>query len=388
MKEPVKEGVLEKILSEIDDTNITFLGLLRNFSPLDVLNLVNLQRKTGIVVFISDENSVIKRVFFKEGEIIYATSNQNTDRLGESLIRAGKLSWEDLDRSAKKITPQRRLGKILVEDGIISPKELFFGVRKQVEEIIFSLFTLTNGYFYFIEGQYEQENIVKFTMSTQSLLMDGMRRMDELKEIKDELFNEGALIIQSYSNNVKRLKGQPLKVYNNIGDGIDIKTLQKKTEVSEYDLLLTILNLKSEGYIDLKRPGTKSKTDEMKEKMVEPESQQIEDIVININLLLIDTYSIISSRAKGINYLDYFNSFFEGLPKDNLSLFNGIRIEENGGIDVERLFENMKKSDINNKEETLLKTLKELLFFELFELKTYLKGNEAEELLSILKEIQ
>ena len=87
--------------------------------PALLVNAVNI-RFTGM--FRAERESIIKVIYFKEGEIAFASSNQPSDRLGEVLIKRGQLTREQLDMAMSKLEANVSLGCMLVELGYLSPK--------------------------------------------------------------------------------------------------------------------------------------------------------------------------------------------------------------------------------------------------------------------------
>ena len=92
-------------------------------------------KKTGTAVFERDGD--VKKVYFKEGEVIFASSNRDEDRLGEYLLRAGTITKAQYDAASEIIKrANKKLGAILVELGFLSPHDLVSGVKLQVRDII------------------------------------------------------------------------------------------------------------------------------------------------------------------------------------------------------------------------------------------------------------
>jgi hypothetical protein len=111
--------------------------------------------------------------------------------LGELLLRTGKVSEADLERA---IAMQRerhgalRMGEILVEIGAISQRELERQMRFQVEEVVFELLSWNEGFFSFEEGSGDELlPEVTVAISTESLLMEGARRIDEWSRIASRI---------------------------------------------------------------------------------------------------------------------------------------------------------------------------------------------------------
>ena len=122
-----------------------------SFIPLvDILELLRQRKATGILTIISGD--LQKSICFKLGQIVFAESINSHDWLGEVLVKTGKLSRENLEYATqlyRKNAGLKKLGAILVENGLISSKDLFGGLKDQVKEVIYSLFLLEEGQYQF-----------------------------------------------------------------------------------------------------------------------------------------------------------------------------------------------------------------------------------------------
>ncbi len=134
-------------------------------------------KKTGTVVFERDE--VVKKVYFQEGDIIFASSSQEEDRLGEYLLRAGTITKAQYDASMEVLQKTgKKHGAALIQLGFISPQNLVAGVKHQVKNIILSLFAWRDGRYTFEEGPLPQADIVPLQMSTGNLILEGLSGVD------------------------------------------------------------------------------------------------------------------------------------------------------------------------------------------------------------------
>jgi hypothetical protein len=150
-----------------------------SFTPLvDVLELLRQKKATGTLVVSS--GGLKKCIYFKIGQIVFATSNSSQDRLGEVLVKTGKLTQENLEyatRLHKKNMGLKQLGAILVEQGLISSKDLFGGLKAQVKEIIFSLFLLEAADYQFEERF--PSNIIPLQFNFQDLIAEIIQRIKQ-----------------------------------------------------------------------------------------------------------------------------------------------------------------------------------------------------------------
>jgi hypothetical protein len=131
-------------------------------------------KKTGTVIFARDTQ--VKKVFFSQGELIFATSNQREDWLGELLLRTGAISKEQFDESSKLVIKTgKKQGGVLVELGYLTPKGLVTGVKAQVEHITVSLFAWRDGYYILDESPLPAYDIIPLQMSIGDLIIEGLR---------------------------------------------------------------------------------------------------------------------------------------------------------------------------------------------------------------------
>src|SRR5688572_19334126 len=109
-------------------------GDLSKIQLPDVLSFVALIRETGKLVV--RRHDLERTILWKEGDIVFASSSSTEHSLGQFLLRNGKINVQQYEESRRKVSPQLRHGKILVQMGAISPKDLWWGVKNQVLEII------------------------------------------------------------------------------------------------------------------------------------------------------------------------------------------------------------------------------------------------------------
>ena len=77
--------------------------------------------RTGILTLVHD--GVRKAVYFRDGHLVFAASSAIQDRLGEILLRGGKISADEYLQLSRRIRGGQRLGKALVEGRVLSPKD-------------------------------------------------------------------------------------------------------------------------------------------------------------------------------------------------------------------------------------------------------------------------
>src|SRR3954463_15303477 len=125
-------------------------GDLSRIQLPDVLSFISMIRASGKLVLQHD--TLERTLVWKDGEIVFAASNSPEHSLGNFLLRNGKITQAQYDEAKSRMTPQIRHGKALVQIGAISAKDLWWGIKNQALEIIYSLFHFNGGQFAYFDS--------------------------------------------------------------------------------------------------------------------------------------------------------------------------------------------------------------------------------------------
>ena len=163
-------------------------GNLKEFSLPNVFQLVKMSAKTGALT-ISRENET-GRIFFKAGQIYFAFCQPSTMPLGERLVKSGHITSKQLKAAlAEQSASNRkgRIGQILLEHGYIDRGTLEAAVRAQIEDATFNFFGWSDGKFDFDADEKVDDEDILVEMNVESVILEGVRRLDEWELIFVEL---------------------------------------------------------------------------------------------------------------------------------------------------------------------------------------------------------
>ncbi len=154
-------------------------GSLREASFADVLQLLAMGRKTGCLSV--THRGKFGQIYFEDGRINFATIVNRRDRLGDILVKGGHVPQETLTEAVAAQDGLRdvRLGEILVSRGVLARDVLQQQIRVQIEEAVYHLFTWAEGTFNFEPDIYPDDQDLLVSISPESLLLEGARRVDE-----------------------------------------------------------------------------------------------------------------------------------------------------------------------------------------------------------------
>jgi len=239
-------------------------GPLRELGIHDVFQLLDLSRKTGVLRVTSDLRNNAGTISFEDGAIVYAEIRSNPHPLGSLLLRTGRVNDADLERARDMQVrggDRRRIGEILVELGVVTPRELQRQVRFQIEEVVFEVMGWREGYFSFTEGPLTEvpaESAVR--IPTEALLMEGARRIDEWARIEKRLPHLGVVPAfapaQAGSEGDLDLLPPEWEVLALIDGQRDVRAVAAALGRSDFDVAKTLFGLESAGLVVLTDPGT------------------------------------------------------------------------------------------------------------------------------------
>ena len=164
---------------------MSFKGDLSTIGLAEVFQMISMSQKEGTLI-VQDSDSR-KCIFFGSGGIqLLSTGKRKSLRVGDMLVRAGRLTQEALNEALENAKIQKKMvGEVLVETGQIGEDEVSGVVRGQIEEEIYDLFLWKRANFEFVEGPPAEVLIdpesraTKLSFDVNGLLLEAVRRADE-----------------------------------------------------------------------------------------------------------------------------------------------------------------------------------------------------------------
>jgi hypothetical protein len=116
----------------------------------EVLTFLSTTRKSGTFTFVNGAREAC--LFFDDGALVYASSNQEQFRLGAILLRKKKIRPDQRDRiDALMQRDGGQFGQLCVQSGVMTDAELRDSLKIQVSEIVYDAFVWDGGTFSFVQ---------------------------------------------------------------------------------------------------------------------------------------------------------------------------------------------------------------------------------------------
>jgi hypothetical protein len=153
----------------------------------EVLRTIHFYRVPGVLTV--EAGGVTKKVYLLGGNIIFATSTDRTESLGEYLRRSALLSSGELRASVGRLDlgEGRRHGELLVDMGILTDEQLHQIVTEQVKALLYSAFSWEQGTVTFEAGRFKTDELIRLDVPTPQAILDGIRRMPDARRCVSRL---------------------------------------------------------------------------------------------------------------------------------------------------------------------------------------------------------
>lgn len=226
-------------------------GSLSDFEISDIFHIISQERKTGKLVISTDD--IEGNIIFKQGEIIYAETNQQNLR---SMLL--KYLFYVKDCPENKINELNILCRdnfqLLLKELLkkyLTAKEQAIIVETGIEDIVCSMFLLKQGNFRFeTDSNVNFYQFEGFAISTDSITMEAAKRIDDWERInkcigKDSVFirSETSKLNPRINSNISALDNFPEYLTTILDGTSSSEFLCQESFFSKYQVYLALYEL-------------------------------------------------------------------------------------------------------------------------------------------------
>ncbi len=238
-------------------------GTLKDFSITEIIQLIGQQLKTGVLKIRRGKNTV--EIYFVDGMIVHVYSNYRgkQDLIGEILVKAQLISEEQLARVLKiQKETLKYLGEILVELQLLTKDDVLKVISTQIYETIYDLFWWEDGTFNFDLKLVESYKKIPFALSTEQVLLNILRMVDEWSEIEKKIFSpylvfrktigdgaKGTLSAQHYLK--EKLTSEQELICNLVDGTRTVQDIIDRSLLGKFNASEILMNLLEMGFIEV-----------------------------------------------------------------------------------------------------------------------------------------
>jgi len=367
------------------------------FPTSDLIAFLNQSRWTGVlkVQAQSGERSVV----FKEGEVRGASSDDPADRLGEVIVRLGFLSRRQLEEAIEHSST--KIGRALVDKGVLQSHDLWRCVTQQLSDIFQAIVLCREGGFVLVQQELD-EKAAHVQVSTQSLLMDSIRKIDEMAHFRKRIAHGRLHVIKKRASDGK-LEEMEDRVLGLINGERTVLEVGQAAKLSEFDVTRIVFRLLEGGYASVaersissvaqpgplaQAPGRAPQSPHAPESAAR--SKEPLAVVRVFNFIFREVRDEVAKQGMDRQFVAAANAALAGHALSSSPVLTGVFFDAEGSLDEGKLLRRFEFSRDQLGSEpiaSLKQALSDVMFFLLFQAGELLESRADEDLARRVKEL-
>jgi Domain of unknown function (DUF4388) len=354
-------------------------GRLSDVGLPSVLALLQESGRTGVLSLVNA--GVRKSVYFLDGKLVFAGSSLSQDRLGEVLLRGGRISADEYLRLSQRIRGGQRLGKALVEGGILSPKDLWWAIEQQVKEIVWSIFNWEDGYFHFEDDELPRREKITFELDVEKLVVEGIRRSEGTGAIREHFISTDCVVELTDKLSPVELEPHEKHVRSLVDAKRTIAEICQESEIGESETRKVLHSFLAVSVMRSRGPRQAPLSQSLGER------EDYTAVVELYNEMYRRLFRHMSGEVGPIAEI-ILEKYLKELKERPGSLFDRVRLRQDGSLDPAQIETNLQRLSEEKRRDQLVAALNELLYSELLAVKRTLGASHETQLIQLFREMQ
>jgi hypothetical protein len=335
-----------------------------------------------------------RTVSFKDGEVRGATSDDPSDRLGEVMARLGYVTRAEIEAALVQ-SPPSKIGRILVDRGVIAAHDLWKCLTHQVSEIFHALVLCREGTLVLVNQELEERQGHAMSMPIQSLLMDSIRKIDEMAHFRKRIPHGRMYVLRKRAPD-EGLEEEEILVLSHVDGAKTILELGQASKMAEFDVTRVVFRLMEGGYAQLSESA-----------MVEPpasrphippagagkDAAMVErgrPIIQVFNSIYKEIRNEVAKQGKEREFIQAANAAVSGEALSSSEVLAGLAFLSDGSLPEDALlaqFQKCREKLGADPAAFLKKALSDVMFFLLFQAGELLESRADEDLARRVKRL-
>jgi len=338
--------VLRAEVSETPGAVLKLAGEIRTPGALcDVVALIAQSAWNGELLVLEEAGA--RSIFFQQGNVVSATTTVPDERLGETLYRFGVVTREQLDAAVQAASSSgKRLGESAIELEFVSAEELYPMMARQAEEVFYGALQVSDGMFYFYDRYDEKAMLRRHNLNASGLLMEGARRMDEMRFFREKVPNDTFIPV---AHREKKVPDELAAVFEQVDGKRTVAEIGRRIGQLEFEVTRAIFQLINGGFVF----------------MIAPRPRGPEAIVEAFNPGLMEIHRTCDRAGKGAELREGLARFATGGGVYD-PLFQGAGPVDDGSFRPERVARNLGALAGDDPDAWLMQLMHEYVGFALF----------------------
>jgi hypothetical protein len=233
-------------------------GNLRDFTITQLLNLINLAGKTGLLVV--EGPGEIARITFRQGKLAYAQTGHEDGSLASILHQTRRISPSQYkllkERTANM--SDKELGLLLINAGYLTQDDILTSLQTYFTDVVRRLFTWVEGFFRFEQDIFPTDGKITVRVDLENLIIEGSRQLREWEQLNEEIpsLDMALKFSERPGTNMKNinLSVEEWRVVSYTNPKNTIRQIARATKMNDLEIRRVIYGLIQAGLVEIVRP--------------------------------------------------------------------------------------------------------------------------------------
>jgi hypothetical protein len=235
-------------------------GNLRDFTVTQLLNLINLARKTGTLIIEGPNETA--RVAFREGKLSFAQYGEEETGLAAILHRNKKISQSQFgilrERTAQMT--DKELGLLLINAGYLNQDDILNSLQTYFTDVVRRLFTWVEGFFRFeFEPNFPGDGKITVKIDLENLIIEGSRQLREWEQLQEEIpsLDMALKFTDRPGTDLKNinLSIEEWRVVSYVNPKNTMNQIARTVKMNDLEIRRVVYSLLQAGLVEIVRPG-------------------------------------------------------------------------------------------------------------------------------------
>lgn len=357
-------------------------GDCNSFALADFMAYLGQSRFTGALRITS--GNAERTLWMKEGEVRSASSDFPADRVGEVMVRLGYVSRQVLEGILAE-NPPSRVGKVLVERGILKAHDLFKCITEQVGEIFHAMMLVKDGAFVLIDQDPDAHSSNPLSLTMNSLLMDSIRKIDEMAHFRKKIPHARLYVVPKKPSDPS-LEQEEAQLLALVDGRHTILEIGQRLKQSEFDATRIVFRLLEGQYVTLAPQAAAAAPAHRPHGPAE----QLNQMLSVFDRIFREVYSEVATHGLGEPFLIAANASLQTGGVSQSVALKGMTFNHEGGLPVDALRSRVAQVATQLGPEPILavrQALSDVMFFLLFQAGELLEARADEALAQRVKQL-
>jgi hypothetical protein len=250
-------------------------GNIRDVSTTQLLNLVNLSKRSGMLTIFESVPTGEKdamdqpkmkaggeraKVAFHKGKLIYAELFGQDNGLVAILNKAGKLTDKQAGalKARSQNTSDKALAMRLMGAKYVNQNDIVTCIKQHILDVIYNLMTWSEGPFRFDDNIQPDTKNILVPVELENVIIEGARRIKEVEQLRSHIENLD-VSLKFPENPKEKFKGVHLsveewKVVSYVSPKNTIRQIAKANNMSEMEIRRVVYGLEQAGLVIVVKP--------------------------------------------------------------------------------------------------------------------------------------